>query len=97
MPEEFPGDYELLILHGLSGRCASLDEVGDAIEKRPEDVRREGPVRDAMRRYALQFGSFAEFRDAVDREVARRGGIEALEDERGLGDFNEFMAGWDER
>ena len=96
MEEYHLGNYALLLLLRLVAKCTTFEGLKKAVEDYPEDTKREGNVRQHMCEYVSQFQNFAQVVDAINKDVAKRGGIEALEAERGIFDFDEFMAGWDE-
>jgi hypothetical protein len=89
-------DHGLLVLGCLLAQNDSWEDLIDGIERYPEDVHREGQIRKEILDYVCQFKDLNALRDSLDEELRHRGGIETLEMERELYNFDEFLNGWEE-
>lgn len=90
------GVYDLTVLARIVARCRTLPEVQQAIRDYPEDVHREGRIRDGLAAFVAAFDAYDRLAETVRARVAEHGGSDALDDLQNHMDFDEFMAGWDE-
>jgi hypothetical protein len=89
-------DYSLLVLDLLMTKCATLEELRQAIADYPENTHREGHVVNDMQRFVACFSSYASLRESAKEQLAARGGREYLESYSDQMELNEFLCGWDE-
>jgi len=87
--------YDLLVLHGIVQKSTSVEDVLRLIGDYPENAGIEGDIRREMRTFASSFPDLTKLKQELDRQIGQAGGLDALEAERDLGDFDEFMSGWD--
>lgn len=87
--------YDLLVLNGFVRKSASIEDVLRLIGEHPEKAQTEGDIRTELRSFTASFPDLAELTRELDRQIELAGGLEALQAERDLGDFDEFMSGWE--
>jgi hypothetical protein len=90
-------NYALLILHKMAQENSSVETLRDRIICYQENTKREGYMKQDMLNFISAYQHYSEITDSILREMDKRGGKAALESERDLLDFDEFMSGWDER
>ncbi|MGA2264356.1 MAG: hypothetical protein ABSH28_23350 [Acidobacteriota bacterium] len=89
-------NYALLILHEMAQENSSVETLRERIICYQENIKREGYTKQDMLDFVSAYQNYSEIADSILREMDKRGGKAALESERDLLDFDEFMSGWDD-